>query len=58
MAFDSTTWSQSKLNIRRELIAITSADQSADLDVMLKQWWSPNTRAILKTIINSLQKKA
>ena len=58
MAFDSTTWSQSKVNIRRELIAITSADQSADLDVMLKQWWSPNTRAILKTIINSLQKRA
>lgn len=58
MAFDSTTWSQSKVNIRRELITITSADQSADLDVMLKQWWSPNTRAILKTIIDSLQKKA
>ena len=58
MAFERTTWSQSKLNIRRELIAITSADQSADLDLMLKQWWSPNTRAILKTIINSLQKRA
>ena len=57
MAFERTTWSQSKLNIRRELIAITSADQSADLDVMLKQWWSPNTRAILKTIIASLQRK-
>lgn len=58
MAFESTTWQQSKLNIRRELIEITQADQSEDLAVMLKQWWAPSTRAILKTIIDSLQKKA
>lgn len=58
MAFESTTWSQSKINIRRELIEFTSADQSADLDVMLKQWWAPSTRTILKTIIDSLQKKS
>ncbi len=58
MAFESTTWSQSKLNIRKEIIEATSADQSADLDLMLKQWWSPNTRAILKTIISSLQRKS
>ncbi|MFD0939966.1 enoyl-CoA hydratase/isomerase family protein [Pedobacter boryungensis] len=58
MSFERNTWSQSKLNIRRELIASTSADQSADLEVMLKQWWSPNTRAILKTILDSLQKKS
>ena len=57
MAYESNTWSQSKLNIRKDLIASTSADQSADLEIMLKQWWSPSTRAILKTIIDSLQKK-
>ena len=57
MAFERTTWSQSKINIRRELIEVTSADQSADLAVMLKQWWAPSTRAILKTVIDSLQKK-
>lgn len=57
MAFESTTWQQSKLNIRRSLIASTSADQSADLAIMLKQWWSPSTRAILKTIIDNLQRK-
>lgn len=57
MAFESNTWQQSKINIRKELIAITTADQSADLEVMLKQWWAPSTRAILKTIIDSLQKK-
>lgn len=58
MAYERNTWSQSKLNIRKDLIAITSSDQSADLEIMLKQWWSPSTRAILKSIIDSLQKKA
>jgi 3,2-trans-enoyl-CoA isomerase len=57
MAFESNTWQQSKFNTRRGLIANTSTDQSADLAVMLKQWWSPATRTILKTIIDSLQKK-
>ncbi len=58
MAFERNTWQQSKINIRKELIASTSADQSADLEVMLKQWWAPTTRNILKTIIDGLQKKA
>ena len=57
MAYESNTWSQSKVNIRKDLIESTSADQSADLEIMLKQWWSPSTRVILKTIIDSLQKK-
>ncbi|MDQ7947425.1 MAG: enoyl-CoA hydratase/isomerase family protein [Pedobacter sp.] len=58
MAFESHTWSQSKLNIRKSLIESTSSDQTADLELMLKQWWSPSTRAILKTIIDNLQKKS
>lgn len=57
MAFERHTWSQSKLNIRKSLIASSSSDQSADLELMLKQWWAPSTRAILKTIIDNLQKK-
>ena len=58
MAFEPNTWQQSKLSIRRELLESTSSDQSADLAVMLKQWWSPATRTILKTIIDGLQKKS
>lgn len=57
MAFESNTWAQSKLSIRRSLIAAAQADQSTDLANMLKQWWSPSTRAILKTIIDNLQQK-
>jgi 3,2-trans-enoyl-CoA isomerase len=57
MGFEANTWSQSKLNIRKSLIESTARDQSRDLEVMLKQWWTPSTRTILKTIIDSLQKK-
>lgn len=57
MALEPNTWQQSKLNIRKELIAATSADQSEALKVMLAQWWSPATRNILKMIIDNLQKK-
>ncbi|WP_316792957.1 enoyl-CoA hydratase/isomerase family protein [Pedobacter frigoris] len=57
MAMERNTWEQSKLNIRKNLIATASADQSESLEAMLKQWWSPSTRSILKTIIDNLQKK-
>ncbi len=57
MELESNTWSQSKLNIREELIRAVSADQTEALDKMLAQWWSPTTRQILKTIIASLQRK-
>lgn len=58
MAFESNTWQQSKLNIRKELRAHASKDQSEDLELMLQQWWAPSTRLILKTIIDGLQKKS
>ena len=57
MAMERNTWEQSKLSIRKDLIASTSADQSEMLEAMLKQWWSPATRNILKTIIENLQNK-
>ncbi|TKC07612.1 enoyl-CoA hydratase/isomerase family protein [Pedobacter frigoris] len=57
MAMERNTWEQSKLNIRQSLISVAGADQSASLEIMLKQWWSPSTRSILKTIIDNLQKK-
>lgn len=55
---DSKTWQQSKLNLRAELLAKVSADQSDMLEIMLIQWWSSSTRSILKTIIQNLQQKS
>lgn len=57
MELEHNTWSESKLNIRAELITAMKADQSETLDKMLKQWWSPATRHILKTILENLQRK-
>jgi len=57
MAMEKNTWEQSKLNIRKDLIATATEDQSESLEAMLKQWWSPSTRNILKTIIDNLQNK-
>lgn len=57
LQLDKTTWQQSKLNLRKELLSKVNTDQGASLDTMLKQWWSPSTRSILQTIINNLQKK-
>ena len=57
MALEPNTWQQSKLNIRKELIAAATADQSVVLEAMLTQWWSPTSRNLLKMIIDNLQKK-
>lgn len=57
LALEQTTWQQSKLNIRKALIKKMNEDQTETLDTMLKQWWAPSTRSILKTIIENLQGK-
>ncbi|WP_158796608.1 enoyl-CoA hydratase/isomerase family protein [Pedobacter sp. L105] len=57
MALEPNTWQQSKLNIRKELIAATSVDQEETLKAVLTQWWAPSTRNLLKMIIDNLQKK-
>lgn len=55
---ERNTWQQSKINMRAELLKKVSIDPAVTLDIMLKQWWSPSTRSILKTIIQNLQQKS
>jgi enoyl-CoA hydratase/carnithine racemase len=55
MKFNPATWSQSKLNLRRELMAQITVDNSRALETMLKQWWSPATRQTLQFIIQNLK---
>lgn len=57
MNFNPVTWSQSKLNLRKELIAQLNTDQTATLDTMLKQWWAPATRKGLEMMIQQLKSK-
>ncbi len=53
-----TTWSQSKLNLRNELLSKIKADQTPVLQSMLKQWWAPATRQGLQLMIQNLKSKS
>jgi 3,2-trans-enoyl-CoA isomerase len=58
MQLNPVTWSQSKLNLRKELIGKINDDQGANLESMLKQWWAPETRQGLQMIIQQLKFKS
>jgi len=53
--YERNTWRQSKRNMRRALIAAFDANQEETLGAIVKQWWSPATRSIVKTIIDNLK---
>ena len=57
MQLNQVTWSQSKLNLRHELITKLSADQSTALNHMLAQWWAPEVRKGLQMLIQNLKSK-
>ena len=57
MQLNSVTWSQSKLNLRKDLIAKLNGDQTHTLNKMLEQWWSPSTRKGLQLMIQNLKSK-
>lgn len=56
MQLNPKTWSQSKLNLRKDLIARANADHTETLIQMIAQWWAPETRKALQMIIQNLQK--
>jgi len=56
MKLNAATWSQSKVNLRKELSAKMQADNSTLLDKMLQQWWAPETRLSLQKVIEKLTK--
>ncbi|MDB5154007.1 MAG: echA8 1 [Mucilaginibacter sp.] len=57
MQMNAITWSQSKLNLRKELISKLNDDQTDTLNKMLEQWWAPATRKGLQIMIQSLKSK-
>jgi 3,2-trans-enoyl-CoA isomerase len=58
LQMNPVAWSQSKLNLRKELIGKLKADQTDTLNKMLEQWWAPATRMALQMIIQSLKSKS
>ncbi|WP_179413280.1 enoyl-CoA hydratase/isomerase family protein [Mucilaginibacter sp. E4BP6] len=57
MQFNAVTWSTSKINLRAALINRLKQDQSATLNIMLEQWWAPETRKGLQMMIEKLKSK-
>jgi len=55
--YDANTWQQSKISMRKSLISQMSHVSDDTLSAILKQWWAPSTRSILKTIIFNLTSK-
>ena len=53
--YERNAWWESKRQIRRSLVAQFEADQTEAIESLLKRWWSPATRAILKSIIDNLK---
>lgn len=56
--FNQATWSTCKMNFRKELLNKLGENQDETIDHILKQWWKPSTRNILKTIIDNLKNKS
>lgn len=57
MQFNPVAWRTSKINLRAELINKLKQDQSETLNIMLKQWWAPETRKGLQMMIEKLKSK-
>lgn len=58
MQMNAATWSQSKMNLRKDLIAKLNSEQSDTLTKMLAQWWAPATRKGLQMMIENLKSKS
>lgn len=57
-ALDGETWQQSKLNLRKDLIAHFERDTSEVIEGVLRQWWAPGTRKNVKQLLDKLTSKA
>ncbi|GGH10781.1 enoyl-CoA hydratase/isomerase family protein [Sphingobacterium alkalisoli] len=55
--FEKNAWRLTKLNLRKSLLSTLSENHDTVIDQVLKQWWSPATRTVMKTIIANLTHK-
>lgn len=57
LQFDKSTWSASKINIRKSIIESFRKDKTESIIQVLEQWWKPSTRRYHKTVIDGLKHK-
>jgi enoyl-CoA hydratase/carnithine racemase len=56
LQLSTAVWAQSKLNFRNAILHRLTSDFKTAFEPTLKQWWSPETRAILGKMIDGLKK--
>lgn len=56
LQLSTAVWAQSKLNFRNAILHRLTSDFKTAFEPTLKQWWSPETRAILGKMIEGLKK--
>lgn len=57
LKFDQNTWSKTKLNLRRDLIATVTNYEDDLLDKVIEHWFDEHTQKILNGFVAMLQKK-
>jgi len=55
--FEKNAWRKSKLNFRKHLLESLKENREESINQVLEQWWKPNTREVLKTLIDNLGSK-
>jgi hypothetical protein len=56
LALPQGVWMQSKLNFRAGLLQTLNTDNNPSFEQTVKYWWAPETRELMKNIIQSLGK--
>ncbi len=56
LQLSTAVWAQSKLNFRNAILQKLTSDFKTSFEPTLKQWWAPETRAILGKMIEGLKK--
>lgn len=54
LKFNQTGWQQSKINIRKDILDSFDFDLETDIERRMVQWWAPETREIMKALIEKL----
>lgn len=55
--YEKNAWRASKINLRQDLLMKLNEKKDQNIEQILKQWWKPSTRSIIKSIIDNLTAK-
>ncbi len=57
LSFEQVGWRTSKQNLRKEILKSFDGNYEEDMDNRMKQWWQPETRAVMGGFVQMLKAK-